>query len=253
MCTSLYYIVIVESVAFVSYCGVLFPFSLFSRILCSASTLRRPLQCCVHSFGSIQFTYIYFGGGEGSSFFFFSHCCVFPESTKEPQQEKRARTPLPLRLYSSSARSGRSSSSLSSISIIHQQFVFFKFLKRGWVSCRNFVWLVGNPSIPWHRQLWFTISLGIRWTKSLNIIIITRIFVLFKCRVKCSHFLCFFRYSDSILTCSDDDETSNSMEFSKVRKNKRSTFYAISKWFKQNRCDMWETKDLFKKKIQSKV
>jgi hypothetical protein len=169
----------------------------------------------VYSFGSIQFTYLFWGG---FFLFFFSHCCVFPESTKEPQQEKRARTPLPLRLYSSSARSGRSSSSLSSISIIHQQFVFFKFLKRGWVSCRNFVWLVGNPSIPWHRQLWFTISLGIRWTKSLNIIIITRIFVLFKCRVKCSHFLCFFRYSDSILTCSDDDETSNSMEFSKVRK-----------------------------------
>ncbi len=112
ICTSLYYIVIVESVAFVSYCGVLFPFSLFSRILCSASTLRRPLQCCVHSFGSIQFTYIYFGGrGRVLPSFFFSHCCVFPESTKEPQQ-RRERTLL-LRLYSSSARSGRSSSSLS--------------------------------------------------------------------------------------------------------------------------------------------
>jgi hypothetical protein len=122
ICTSLYYIVIVESVAFVSYCGVLFPFSLFSRILCSASTLRRPLQCCVHSFGSIQFTYIYFGGGR------VPIAAFVPNQRKSHSREESGpfySDCIPLRPVADVLLLLSLSLSLSSSSIIHSSLCFF--------------------------------------------------------------------------------------------------------------------------------
>ncbi len=59
-------------------------------------------------------------------------------------------------------------------------------------------------------------------------------------------FVLFCLISDSILTCSDDDETSNSMEFSKVRYYPHTQIFDLwchppPEWFKQTRCEMWET------------